>query len=166
MTPWELAKPGTEHAHQRALFAWAANAALFGFNFAWEEAAYDHRTREHVSQRIWANPVPKLERLFAVHNQGHGDQIRGARAKAEGVKAGVPDIMLPVAQRGIDVMPCNGLFIELKRPKAVKRQGIASDKQFEWLAYLNDEGYIAVVCYGWEHAATTIQNYMERKLTR
>lgn len=164
MTPWELAKPGTEHAHQRALFAWAANAALFGFDYAWNEHSYDHRTRSSIWEPV--APQPKLTRLFAIHNQGHGDAIRGGRAKAEGVKAGVPDIMLPVTQRGPDVIFCAGLCIELKRPKAEKRQGVASEKQFDWLAYLNDEGYIAVVCYGWEHAATTIQNYMERKLTK
>lgn len=166
MTPWELAKPGTEHAHQRALFAWASQAAMNGFAFAWEEDAYDVRTRQHVAQRVWVNPVEKLTRLFAIHNQGHGDAVRGARAKAEGVKAGVPDIMLPVQMYLNGLGITGGLFIELKRPKQVKRQGIASDKQHEWLAYLNDEGYIAVVCYGWEHAAQTIQHYMERKLTR
>lgn len=167
MTPWELALPGTEHAHQRALFSWASIAADYGFHYAWDELAYDHRTRPGLALRYWASSEPKLKRLFAIHNQGHGDAIRGGRAKAEGVKAGVPDIMLPVSQRGIDVMPCNGLFVELKRPKTDKRgKGSASEKQEDWITYLNDEGYIAVVCVGWEDAARAIQRYLERKLTR
>lgn len=166
MTPWELAKPGTEHAHQRALFAWAAIAADYGFDYADDELAYDHRTRSALSAKYWSREYPELKYMFAIHNQGHGDVIRGGRARAEGVKAGVPDIMLPVVHRSPFMMPCAGLFIELKRPKTVKRQGIAADKQFEWHAYLNDAGYIAVICYGWEHATHTIRNYMEGKLTR
>jgi len=166
MTPWELAKPGTEHAHQRALFSWVSMAATHGFDFANDELAYDKRTREALASKYWANPQPKLVRLFAIHNQGHGDAVRGARAKAEGVKTGVPDIMLPVAHRNHTAMPCNGLFVELKRPKDTKRAGTASEKQFDWLAYLNDEGYIAIICYGWEHAATSIRNYMEGTLHR
>lgn len=164
MTPWELAKPGTEHAHQRAIFAWAAIATTYGYDYARDELSYNFKTRPHGKYQ--PNPQPKLARLFAIHNQGHGDAIRGARAKAEGVKSGVPDLMLPVSHRGFQNLPCAGLFIELKRPKAEKRAGTAQDTQFDWLAYLNDEGYIAVICYGWEHAVTTIQNYMEGALHR
>ncbi|MFO4987381.1 hypothetical protein RCK87_26925, partial [Salmonella enterica subsp. enterica serovar 1,4,[5],12:i:-] len=56
-----------------------------------------------------AYQIPQLKRLFAIHNQGHGDKIRGNRAKAEGVKKGVPDLMLPVVIDGYA-----GLFVELK----------------------------------------------------
>lgn len=70
---------------------------------------------------------------------------------AEGVKAGVPDLCLPVA-RG----QYHGLYIELKR----QRGGRTSDHQSEWLDALSAQGYKAALCYGWEQAAGTIIEYL------
>lgn len=153
MTPWELAKI-TEHSHQRAIFAWAAMAANNGFEWADEPLAYDHRTAQCLG-RGQRRPVPSLAFLFAIHNQGHGDAVRGAMAKAEGVKAGVPDMMLPVARDGL----C-GLFIELKLPKDAKRKGGVSDAQTKWHQELNFQGYQAVVAYGWLDAVGAIKAYL------
>ena len=120
MTPWELASSGTEHGHQRALFAWANWAARHGFFAASDPLSYQ-------AGAVYSNdPVPQLHFMFAIHNRGYGDKIRGAIAKAEGVKAGVPDIFFP--------WPCfgfAGLFIELKKPK-----GRTSPAQDEWIAAL------------------------------
>lgn len=69
----------------------------------------------------------------------------------EGVKAGVPDLCLPVA-RG----QYHGLYIELKR----QRGGRTSDHQSEWLDALSAQGYKAALCYGWEQAAKTIIEYL------
>ena len=145
MTPWDLAKSGTEHGHQRALFAWANCAALWGFEAALDPLSYDGSTRTAVP-----NPVPQLHYMFAIHNRGYGDKIRGAIAKAEGVKAGVPDIFFP--------WPCfgyAGLFIELKKPG-----GRTSPVQDEWIAALVGLGYGAIACWTWEEAAIAIQRYM------
>lgn len=162
MTPDDLAKAGTEHAHQRALFAWANMAALYGFDYANNDLAYDARTRESLS--LWAMQYPDLKRLFAIHNQGHGDQIRGARAKAEGVKAGVPDIMLPLPRFENGGAWHAGLFIELKRPKDGKKaKGRASETQNDWIPYLCEAGYIAKVAIGWREAADIIQAYVTGK---
>ena len=73
-TPEQIAKPGTEAAHQTALFAWAAL---------------------HVFQ--W----PELAWMFAVPNGGTRDKIEAGFLKAQGVRSGVPDIFLPVARRGM-----------------------------------------------------------------
>lgn len=160
MTPWELASK-SEHSQQRALFAWANCAALYGFAVANSPAGYVHLERG-VSDWVYA-PVPALKLLFAIHNQGHGDRIRGAQAKAEGVKAGVPDIMLPVPRGNNLPHPYayNGLFIELKRPGAPKvRAGKESKVQTDWIAELRAQGYRAKVCIGWEAAAQVIEDYM------
>ena len=69
----------------------------------------------------------------------------------EGVKAGVPDLCLPVA-RG----QYHGLYMELKR----QRGGRTSDHQSEWLDALSAQGYKAALCYGWEQAAGTIIEYL------
>lgn len=162
MTPDELAKAGLEHSEQKALFAWANMAAMFGFEAANNELAYDHRTRDSLfvpPVNMWAYTVPQLKRMFAIHNQGHGDKIRGNRARAEGVKAGVPDIMLPWPKHSIAGGWHDGLFIELKR----RKKGRVSDEQNDWLPYLCDAGYIARVAYGWRAAADIIEAYARGK---
>jgi hypothetical protein len=152
MTPTELAN-SSEHSHQRAVFAWAACAANYGFEWAERDEAYDFRTRDSL-RSIVGNPYPVacLTRLFAIHNQGHGDAIRGGRAKAEGVKAGVPDMMLPFV-----VSPYAGLFIELKRPK---QKIIKDSEQDKWRMYLNDAHYLAVQAVGWLEAVDKIKRYL------
>lgn len=70
MTPEQIAKPGTEHAIQCAVFCWA-------------------------SQNI--DLYPQLKWLFAIPNGGERNIIVAGRLKAEGVKSGVSDICLPYA---------------------------------------------------------------------
>ena len=82
---------------------------------------------------------------------GGGFKAEAGRLRAEGVKAGVPDLCLPVA-RG----QYHGLYIELKR----QRGGRTSDHQSEWLDALSAQGYKAALCYGWEQAAGTIIEYL------
>ncbi len=88
--------------------------------------------------------LPHSERLRAC------DLITGAQLKAAGVKAGVPDLCLPVARQG-----WHGLFIELKvgrnRPQ---------ERQVGWLDRLTAEGYLAVACWGWDEARETLEAYL------
>jgi hypothetical protein len=154
MTPWQIAKT-TEHSHQCALFAWVSCASLYGPAAANDPLNYDFRTRTAIADIKFA----WLSMLFAVHNQGHGDAIRGAQARAEGVKKGVPDTMLPVARHGY-----HGLFIELKVPKAEnKPAGKLSDEQKSWIDALKHNGYKVATCYGWIEAAEVLTNYMENE---
>ena len=68
-----------------------------------------------------------------------------------GVKAGVPDLFMPVARGGF-----HGLFIEMKRSAG----GRLSDAQNEWIDRLRAEGYLAEVCAGWEAARETVLEYL------
>jgi len=110
---------------------------------------------EQVRLFAWAEWArmerPELGLLFAVPNGGRRDAVTGARLKAEGVKAGVPDVWLPVARQGY-----HGLVIELKAD-ATKR---ASREQERWLADLMEQGYLAVVCHGCEAAKGVIRAYL------
>ncbi|MGL4220350.1 MAG: hypothetical protein ACRCSS_06945 [Shewanella sp.] len=75
MTPATIAKSGTEHAHQTALFAYVAVAYLHGFDVADEWSKTDKLPKRDPD----APPkVPALEWFHAIHNQGHGDKVRGA----------------------------------------------------------------------------------------
>lgn len=71
--------------------------------------------------------------------------------RAEGLRRGVPDICLPVARGGY-----HGLYIELKRLHG----GRVSPEQLEWIDALNQQGYCACVCKGWEAAAAEIGKYL------
>ena len=95
---------------------------------------------------------PELRLLHHIPNGGSRGKVEAAHFKAEGVKAGVPDLFLPVA-RG----PYHGLFIEMKRRKG----GRVSEEQKAWISALKAQGYRAEVCHGWEEAADLITDYLE-----
>lgn len=155
MTPAQLAKSNSEHGQQRALFAWANMAARFGFEAAWDDRSY---AIQGHAQSLAANPCPALLRLFAIPNGGQRDKITAGKLKAEGVKRGVPDIMLP-APRGRFA----GLFVEMKRPKATgQAAGATSEDQDSWIGYLRSAGYAVSVCFDWIAAAKEIQSYAEQ----
>ncbi len=103
---------------------------------------------------VWAqtheHKWPELAGLFAIPN---GLQMSiGLRVKAnkQGIKGGVPDLMLAVA-RGI----YHGLFIEMKdfgkKP---------SDVQLKWHSYLLGQGYQVKVCYGHLQAIDVLRDYI------
>ena len=97
---------------------------------------------------------PELRLLFHIPNGGKRSKVEAARFKAAGVKAGVPDLFLPV--------PCgehHGLFVELKRRKG----GRVSEEQGAWLIELAKQGYRVEVCKGWEEARTVIEKYLDKE---
>ena len=115
----------------------------------------DAEHREQVKLFAWAEweriDRPELGLLFAVPNGGRRDKVTGARLKAEGVKAGVPDVWLPVARQGF-----HGLVIEMKADE----KGRPSKEQVKWLAELTEQGFLAVVCHGCEAAKGVIVEYL------
>jgi hypothetical protein len=166
-TPQEYAANGTEFAHQAALFQWARVAARFGLTAASQPQSYKIPAWAQDCLRDYADAMPKLQWLHAIKNAGHGDAIRGARSAAEGVKAGVPDIFLPVPRgdysAGLRIGTYHGLYIELKRPVSIgKRKGVASTPQDEWQSYLAGAGYGVAVCFGWEAARDILLKYLGR----
>jgi hypothetical protein len=70
--------------------------------------------------------------------------------KAEGVKAGVPDVFLAVP-----IGPYHGLFGEMKFGKGQLRK-----EQREWLDHLDRQGYKTGVWYSWLEAARAICDYL------
>jgi len=163
MTPATLAKSGTEHAHQTALFAYAAVAYLHGFDVADEWS----KTGKLPKRDPDAPPkVPALEWFHAIPNGGsRGDddksrKIRGAQLKAEGVRQGVADTFLPWPSG-----EWHGLYIEMKkpteRPKSETAKGGVSDEQRSFGEYAKRVGYGWAVCYGWEQAASYLRSYIE-----
>ena len=111
--------------------------------------------QEQAALMSWAKMQswrwPELALLFHIPNGGGRSKAEAGRLKAEGVKAGVPDLFLPVSRDGY-----HGLFIELKRQAG----GRVSDEQKEWIQELRDQGYRVEVCKGWEAAAGVLKNYL------
>jgi hypothetical protein len=115
--------------------------------------------REHFEQKAlfdWAyyqcGKTPELALLYAIPNGGKRAKAGAGKLKAEGVKAGVPDICLPV--------PCgkyHGLYIELKA-----EGGRASDSQRSWMAALAAQQYRVHLCIGWHAAKAVIEEYLRQ----
>lgn len=163
MTPDKLAKSGTEHGHQAALFAYCAVAYLHGFDVADEWC----KTGKLPKREPDAPPaVPALEWFHAIPNGGtRGDdeqsrKIRGGNLKAEGVRQGVADTFLPWP-----VGEWHGLYIEMKkpslRPKSIEAKGGASDEQIAFGQYAQRAGYGWAVCYDWQQAVSYLRSYIE-----
>ena len=125
--------------------------------------AYKSRTpREDEEQsalfewaRMQSGKYPELELLHHIPNGGSRNKAEAAKLKRQGVKAGVPDICLPIARGG-----SHGLYIELKR----QRGGKVSPEQLNWLLALTEQGYTAVICTGWEAAAKMIIDYLKERI--
>lgn len=112
----------------------------------------------------WAN-YAKFENyrvgdfLFAIPNGGSRRKAFGKvsleaiRMKKEGIRAGVPDLMLAIASENF-----HGLFIEMKRK--IKSKSRVSDSQKEWHSKLKFQGYMVVVAYGADEAIMAIKKYL------
>lgn len=165
MTPAQLAKSGTEHAHQTALFAYVAVAYLHGFEVA-DEWCETGKIPQATPYSMYETPtVPALEWFHAIPNGGsRGDdaksrKIRGAQLKAEGVRQGVADTFLPWP-----VGSWHGLYIEMKkpsqRPKSKTAKGGMSDDQLAFKEYALKVGFGFVTCYSWEDAVEILKTYL------
>lgn len=83
-------------------------------------------------------------------NEGTADPKRGARLKAMGVQAGVPDLLLFVARGGY-----HGLAIEMK-----SRKGKLEKVQKEYLGMLEEQGWKTAVCRSLEEFLDIIHEYL------
>ena len=114
----------TEYQHQRTVMEWSC----------------------YASNRI---RYPGLDLLYHVPNGGKRNQKEAFNLKRQGVRAGVPDLCLPVAHGQY-----HGLYIEMKAER-----GRVSENQKKWLKRLTEQGYLAKVCYGFDEAIRCIKEY-------
>ncbi len=93
----------------------------------------------------------ELKLLFHIPNGGLRSKTEAKRLKGAGVKAGVPDVFLPISADAY-----HGLFIEMKVGK-----NKPTVEQKLWLSELEKEGYKTAVCYSWIDAAKVISEYLK-----
>ncbi len=115
---------GIEDGHQEVIFKWAS---------------------------MQLGVYPELDLMYHVPNGGKRNVVEATKLKRMGVKAGVPDIVLPVARNGF-----HGLYVELKVGK-----NKTSENQDKWLSKLEEQGYKTIVCYGADNAIETIKDYLK-----
>lgn len=133
MKPEDIAKAGSEHAHQTALFC-------------------------AISQPEIQAKYPELMLAFAIPNGGMRDKRTAAMLKAEGVKSGVWDILLPVAS-GEHCPGCkehfSGLFVEMK----VKPNRLTFE-QHAFYAAMQRHNFDFFVAYTWQEAFDKMVSYL------
>jgi hypothetical protein len=115
----------SESGDQQALFQWAAVQVALG-------------------------TYPELEMLMHIPNGEKRDKHTAAKLQRMGVRAGVPDVLLPLA-RG----KYHSLWIEMKAAR-----GRVSTEQGVWHSWLIHHGHKVHLAYGWEDAARAIVDYM------
>ena len=113
----------TEHAEQVALFAWA---------------------------ELMESQYPELRWMYHPANGGHRHIAVAVKMKAEGVKAGILDVCLPVARGAY-----HGLYIEMKFGR-----NTPTKEQKECIDFLCAQGYYVDVCYSAERAIEVIKGYL------
>lgn len=96
------------------------------------------------------NRYPALQLIHHIPNGGSRNTLEAANLKAEGVKAGVPDLFLPVP-----LGEYHGLYVEMKWGK-----NKTTEKQNWWLEHLAQQGYKTDVCYSAEAALIRITKYL------
>ena len=111
----------------------------------------DHQKALITWARLSIGKYPELKYLYAIPNGGKRSIVTATRLKAEGAKAGVSDLHLPVPRGGY-----HGLWIEMKT-----ETGKLSDAQREWLEGMESLGHMAVVARGWDLARAVIINYLK-----
>ena len=110
---------------------------------------------EQVALFRWIEDVaryqyPELNLLYHIPNGGKRNAAEAEHLKQQGVKAGVPDLFLPVA-RG----KWHGLYIEMK-----VGNNKPTEKQKAWITALREQGYVVEVCYGYRQAAEVLVQYL------
>jgi hypothetical protein len=119
----------TEHAEQAELFRRLADLAALG------------------------GPFAACGEAFACPNGGHRHKAVAGRLKAEGVRRGIPDVLLLVPSG-----QWHGLALELKRRNAPP--SAVSPEQRWWHERLHARGFRVVVARGADEAVTAVCEYL------
>ena len=91
--------------------------------------------------------------LFAIPNAAKRSYALASYLKAEGLRAGIPDLFLSLPR---PLFLKSGLFIEMKihpnKPTAAQQEA---------LLWLDRVGYTTVVCYSADQAIAAIKGYLK-----
>lgn len=94
---------------------------------------------------------PELEYLIAIPNGGFRDKNTAKKLKAEGVKPGVSDLLLPVKRA-----PYSGLWLEMKAA-----DGLPSRDQINWLVAMIHQNFAANLAWEYDQAVPMLERYLK-----
>jgi hypothetical protein len=97
--------------------------------------------------------------IFHVPNGGHRHKLVAIELKKQGVKAGIPDLILPMARGGYF-----GLYLEFKATPP--HDSPVSPSQDAMLHALIEQGYLAIVCRGHADAMEALTAYLKLPRTQ
>lgn len=109
---------------------------------------HDYEFAHQCAVALWLDTM--RVRWFHPPNGGNRSAVTGGRLKRQGVKRGVPDIVI------IDPPParasCVGAVVELKPTLAERPGNKPTKEQREWLHEFEQRGWAAAVAYGADEA--------------
>jgi hypothetical protein len=111
-----------------------------------------------AAEMVHWKKYPELAGLYGVPNGTlmAGDYrrraIQMARLKAEGLRPGIPDLVLPVPRRGF-----SALYIEMKSLRVGAK---STEEQIQWRIWLNAHGNHAVESFGAKFAIELLTWYV------
>ena len=109
----------------------------------------EHATQEAFFRWASLQRFDGIELLHAVPNGGFRAKATAGALKAEGVKAGVPDVLWPVSRGGFI-----GLAIEFKHG-----DGNPTKEQRERIDRMQRQGWCVLVCWSWDAAARALKGF-------
>ena len=163
-SPWYIAKSGTEHAEQAALFAWANRTARIGTSHTENEERWGGAVSKLVMLCALSNDSYALHQLrwmHAIPNGGAREKASAGNMKAEGVKSGVADIFLPYAVPDRNFVTQHGLYVEMKRLNG--KPSDLTDNQIAFREWTLEAGYAWCWAKGWLDARDKIVKYLARQ---
>lgn len=111
---------------------------------------YESEEQEAFVQYLEAKGI----RFFAVPNGGHRHKSTAIQLKNEGVRAGVPDLVILAKNKRHSV-----LFLEMKRQTG----GDIRKHQQEWIEWLDDNDYAVAVAKGCDEAIKWLNVYLNNE---
>lgn len=119
-------------------------------------ANFGPEDREHYAVVQWCE-VQGIPVFHVPNNTWTKSVMQRTRNSLLGVRAGIPDLFLPVGGVGM-------LVIEMKRPKEKGKTNYPTPAQKAWIEKLNAcPGTQATVAYGAEEAIAFIKSYLPSK---
>jgi hypothetical protein len=112
-------------------------------------------------QWLSCHPIVR-DYFFKIHNEGKRSLAQGYQLRLLGLRKGANDLFI-CYPKGI----YHGLFLEMKRKRkytAYERLTPTWIAQEQFMQNVQDVGYSAHFCFGWEHGKEIVENYMKGEM--
>lgn len=110
-----------------------------------------HQKTLFQALELYKSKHPGIKYIYHPANGRFRSIAVAKKLRAEGVKSGVPDVVIPI--RGRNGEP--GAYLEMKA-----EGGVVSEAQRDYLEFLKSQGYVTSVAYNWEEGLNFILDYL------